>query len=178
MGTRQKINKPEKKPDYDKLRQMGYQYIVEQGKTQKEAAAILGVTEKTMSDWATAANWREMRKARQSSATTARENMQSLISLLSEKRLNLEYEINDAKDAGDKDLEIRLRKEAAQVSNEMAYHNKAIGELNREKGITLGQYVDTFDDIFSSLRAYSPDLFERTIEFQTMHLRRKSNELG
>lgn len=184
MGKKERI-KPEvlktsdtTKPDYDRLRQMGYQYVVEQGKTQKEAAAILGVAENTMSEWAIEENWRGLRKARQSSANTARDNIQSLISLLSDKRLNLEYKINEAKDAGDTDSEIRLRKEAAQVSNEMAYHNRALIELNKEKGITLGQYVDTFDDIFSSLRTYSPDLFEQTIEFQTMHLRRKSNELG
>jgi transposase len=184
MRKKQKTRKkptgtnPESKPNYDKLKLMAYQYVVEQGKTQKEAAAILAVTEKTMSDWAVDGNWRELRKARQSAISTARENIQSLISLLSEKRLNLEYKINEAKDGSDKDLEIRLRKEAAQVSNEMAYHNRALTELNKDKGITLGQYVDTFDDIFSALRTYNIDLFEETIEFQTLHLRRKSNELG
>jgi len=178
MGKKPIKNNPEERPDYDRLKQMAYQYVVEQGKTQKEAARILGVAENTVSEWAIEGDWRGLRKTRQSSANTARDNIQNLISLLSDKRLNLEYKINDAKDADDKDLEIRLRKEAAQVSNEMAYHNKALGELNKDKGITLGQYVDTFDDIFSSLRGYNPELFEQTIEFQTMHLRRKSNELG
>ncbi|WP_221413157.1 phage terminase small subunit-related protein, partial [Dysgonomonas sp. 521] len=166
------------KPDYTKLRHTAYQLVVEQGKTQKEAAFILDVSEKSMSEWSIEGNWRDQRKMRQSSANIARENIQRIISLLSDKRLKLEYEINEARDAGDIDLELRLRKEANQASNEMAYNNKALAELNKEKGVTLGQYVDVFDDIFSAMRAYNYELFEKTIEFQTIHLRRKSNELG
>ncbi|MDU1892749.1 MAG: hypothetical protein E6767_18875 [Dysgonomonas sp.] len=168
---------PEQKPDYVKLRHTAYEYVVEQGKTQKEVAVLLGVTEKTMSDWAKEGNWREQRKLRQSSASTARENIQRIISLLSQKRLNLEYQINDAKDAGDTDLEIRLRKEANSISADIRWNSKNIEGMDKDN-ITLGVYVDVFDDIFSALRVYNPDLFEETIEFQTVHLRRKSNELG
>lgn len=169
------------KPDYTKLRHTAYEYVVEKGKTQKEVAALLGITEKTISEWANDGkedNWRELRKTRQSAASTARENIQRLISLLSEKRLNIEYAINEAIDAGDTESEIRLRRDAGRISNDMAYQNKALTELNKEKGATLGIYVDVFDDIFSSLRSYNFDLFEQTIEFQTVHLRRKSSELG
>lgn len=168
------------KPDYDKLKRTAYELVVEQGKTQKEAALILRVSEKAVSDWATEndLSWKDLRKLRQSSTHTARENIQRIISLLSDKRLRLEYQINEARDAGDTDLELRLRKEANQASNEMAYNNKALAELNKEKGVTLGQYVDVFDDIFSAMRAFDPELFETTINFQSVHLRKKSNELG
>lgn len=133
-----------------------------------------------MSEWSKEGGWRELRKTRQSAASTVRENIQRIISLLSDKRLNIEYQLNEAIDAGDTDLEIRLRKDAARISNDMAYQNKTLGELNKEKekGITLGMYVDLFDEIFFALEAYNPDLFEQTIEFQTLHLRRKSNELS
>jgi hypothetical protein len=40
------------------------------------------------------------------------------------------------------------------------------------------QFRAVADDIFTSMRAYDPGLFEKTIEFQTMHLRRKNSELG
>ena len=173
-----KKKQPEEKPDYIKLRRTAYEYVVEQGKTQKETAIILGLPEKTMSEWAREGGWRELRKTRQSAASTARENIQRIISLLSDKRLNLEYQINEAIDAGDTDLELRLRKDAGRISNDMAYQNKALGELNKEKGATLGMYVDVFDEIFRALKSYSPELFDNTIEFQTLHLRRKSNELG
>ena len=173
-----KTKQPEVKPDYIKLRRTAYEYVVEQGKTQKETAIILGLPEKTMSEWSKEGGWRELRKTRQSAASTARENIQRLVSLLSEKRLKLEYQINEAIDAGDVDLEIRLRKEAGRISNDMSYQNKTLGELNKEKSATLGIHVDVFDDIFTALRAYDEDLFDKTIDFQTLYLRRKSNELG
>jgi transposase len=165
------------KPDYIKLRRTAYEYIVEQGKTQKETATLLAVTEKTISEWAREGGWRELRKTRQSAASTARENIQRLISLLSEKRLNLELEINAAVDAADSDIEIRLRKEANAISADMAWQRKNLEGLDKENK-SLGQHVDIFDEIFSALRAYNPELFEQTIDFQTMYLRRKSNELG
>lgn len=168
----------DKTTDYIKLRRTAYELVVEQGKTQKDAALILGVSEKAMSEWAIEGGWRELRKTRQSAASTARENIQRIISLLSEKRLNLEIQIADASSSENRDLEIQLRKQANTISNDMAYQNKALSELNKEKGATLGQYVDIFDEVFSALRDYSPEIFEATIEFQTMHLRMKSNELG
>lgn len=169
-----------KKQDYTKLKHSAYELVVQQGKTQKEAAKLLGVTEKTMSDWAVEGDWRELRKTRQSAASTARENILQIISLLSEKRLSLEYEINDAVSAGDKEGELLLRAAASRISNDLAYNNKALGELNKDKGshATLGILVDVFDDIFSALREYDPKLFDKTIDFQTQYLRRKSNELG
>jgi hypothetical protein len=97
--------------------------------------------------------------------------------LLSERRLSVEHRINDAIAAGNTDEVIALRKEASGLSAEMAFQNKALADLNKEN-IALGVYVDVFDDIFTSMRAYDPGLFEKTIEFQTMHLRRKNSELG
>lgn len=60
----------------------------------------------------------------------------------------------------------------------MAYHNRALSELNKEKGVSLGAYVDVFGEIFNALREYSPEMWEASVDFQTMHLRKKSNELG
>lgn len=166
------------KIDYIKLKRSAYELIVEQGKTQKETALLLGVTEKTMSEWSTDGGWRELRKTRQSSAATTRENLERLMSLLSDKRLNLEYRINEAVDAEDKDLEIRLRKEANSISADMAWQRKNLEETDKNSKISLGMYVDVFDAIFSDMRAYNFDLFEQTIDFQSIHLRKKSNELG
>ncbi|GHV40431.1 hypothetical protein FACS1894179_06950 [Bacteroidia bacterium] len=171
-----KTKQPEAKPDYIKLRREAYKIVVEQGKTQKRAAQILGVTEKCMSEWAIEGNWRDLRKMRQSTATSARENIQSIIDLLSEKRLCLEYRINEAIDAGDKDAELRYRKEANTLSADMRWQGKNLEGLDKDTEISLGVYMDVFDAIFSDMRKYNPDLFEQSIDFQTSHLRRKRNE--
>ena len=166
------------KADYTKLRRAAYELIVEQGKTQKEAAAALGVTEATISSWAMEGDWRGLRKSRQSATSTARENIIRIISLLSEKRLELEAEISEAADTGDTKRELELRAEASSISLDMAYQNKALADLNKDTEVTLGIFVDVFDEIFSALRQQEPALFEKTIPFQTAYLRRKSNELG
>jgi hypothetical protein len=166
-----------KKIDYIKIRHAAYEYIVIQGKAQKEVAALLGISEKTMSKWAQDGNWAELRKSRQSSTATSGDNIRQLISLLSERRLSVEYQINDAVAAGNAGEVISLRKEASGLSAEMAFQNKALANINKES-IALGTYCDVFDDIFTALRSYDPNLFEQTIEFQALHLRRKSNELG
>jgi hypothetical protein len=173
----EKGKKAGKKPDYIKIRHAAYEYVVVQGKSQKEVAALLGISEKTMSGWAAKGKWLELRKSRQSSVSISGENLRQLIGLLSERRLSIEHRINDAIAAGQADEVIALRKEASGLSAEMAFQNKALSNINRED-IALGVYVDVLDDIFTALRAYDPDLFEKTIEFQTLHLRRKSNELG
>lgn len=181
MGKKQKITGGESKPNYDALRTVAYKYVVEEGKTQKEAARILGVTEKAMSDWATAGGWKDMRKSRQSSTETACENVRHIINLLSDKRLQLEYSINEARDSGDTDSEIRLRKEAAIVSNDMIYQKNVLTELNRGKGkraLTLGETVDFADDYYQEMRAYDADLAERNFDFHTFYIRKKTNELG
>lgn len=166
------------KPDYEKLKAMAYQYVVQQGKTQREVAELLGVSENTLSEWARIGDWRGQRKNRQSAASTARMNIQSIISLLSDKRLKVEYAINEAIDRADKETELRLRKEANQLSADITWQRKNLEGVDKENKMTLGVYVDVFDDIFSALRAFDAELFDKTIDFQTLHLRKKSNELG
>jgi transposase len=177
MKEKEKGKRIGKKSDYIKIRHAAYEYIVVQGKSQKEAAALLGISEKTMSKWAADGGWLELRKSRQSSAGISIENLRQLIGLLSERRLSVEHRINDAIASGNTDEVISLRKEASGLSAEMAYQNKALANLDKEI-IALGVYMDVFDSIFTALRAYDCDLFEKTIEFQTLHLRRKSIELG
>jgi tryptophan 2,3-dioxygenase len=173
----EKKEKSAKKADYLKMRHAACECVVIQGKPQREVSALLGISEKTMSKWAREGGWSDLRKARQSATSVSGENLRRLIGLLSERRLAVEHRINDAIDAGNAGEVIALRKEAAGLSAEMAFQNKTLANVDREN-IALGVYVDVFDDIFSAMRVYDAGLFEKTIEFQTLHLRRKSNELG
>ena len=54
------------KTDYQKLKHAAYEIVVVLGQTQKRAAEMVGVPEKTISEWATNGQWRELRIARQS----------------------------------------------------------------------------------------------------------------
>lgn len=164
--------------DYDKLKRTAYEYVVTQGIDQKEVARMLDVSEPTVSKWSTEGKWREERASRQQCHSTDAANTKQILKLMADKRLTLELEIHDAEKTGDKDKVLALRKEARALSDEMSKHNKTLLSLDKENRITLGVYVDVFDDIFTSLRHYDEDLWTRTIDFQSVQIRKKTNELG
>ncbi len=164
--------------DYGKLRQSAYEFVVIQGYTQKDTADILGVSEVTMSGWATEGNWKDLRRGRQSTAATSTDNLKQIISLLSERRLTLETLITDAIAVGDKETELDLRKQALALSDEISKHNKTLLTIQKESRVTLGVYIDVMDDIFNCLRIENEKLWEQTIDFQTYLIRKKTTELG
>ena len=180
--------KPGKK-EYEKIKRSAYEYVVVQDYTQAQAAEMLNISEKTLSDWARAGGWRDLRKARQSAVSTANNNLKNIISLLSEQRLRIEQEIREAQTSGDKDLELKLRKEASVISDDISKINKSLKDNDKSNGITLGLYIDIMDDIFNNLRVYDLkircpkcgteiNLFDETLEFQAMLIQKKTIELG
>lgn len=164
--------------ELNKLKLSAYELVVIQDYTQKEAANILGVSEVTMSQWACDGQWRNEKKARQSTSTISTDNLKKIILLLSDRRLEIEDQINDAIRRGDSDMELELRKQASSVSDEISKHNKTLQTIQKESKVTLGIYIDVMDDIFDQLRNEDPELWEKTIEFQGTLIRKKTNELG
>lgn len=131
-----------------------------------------------MSQWANEGQWRKEKKARQSTASVSTDNLKKIILLLSDRRLEIEDQINESIKAGDSALELELRKQASSVSDEISKHNKTLQTIQKESKVTLGIYIDVMDDIFDHLRNEDPELWEKTIEFQTTLIRKKTNELG
>jgi transposase len=166
------------KKEYGKLKRAAYEYVVVQDYPQNQTAAILGVSEKTLSDWAREGRWRDLRKARQSAVSTANNNLKNIISLLSEQRLKIEQDIHEAQMAGDKDLELELRKKANIISDDLSKLNKTLKDNDKSNGITLGIYIDIMDDVFNNLRIFNQDLYDQTLEFQSMLIQKKTIELG
>lgn len=166
------------KTEYRKLKHSAYQYIVERGLAQKEVATLLGISETTVSAWSKEGGWRELRRARQSAYSTAADNIKKIIGLLSERKLIVEEKINEAIDAGDKETELELRKEASRLTDDISKQNKALTNSDKENRITLGVFIDVMDDIFSNLRTFDEELYMKTIDFQVYLNRKKTNELG
>ena len=177
------------KKEYEKLKRAAYEYVVVQDYTQSETAEMLGISEKTLSDWARGGGWRELRKARQSAVSTANNNLKNIISLLSEERLRIETEIHEAQRTGDKEMELKLRKEASVISDDISKINKSLKDNEKSNGITLGLYIDIMDNIFNNMRVSNLkikcpkcgteiDLYGETLEFQAMLIQRKTIELG
>jgi transposase len=169
--------KPNKK-EYEKLKRAAYEYVVVQDCTQAEAAEMLGVSVRTLSEWTRTGGWRELRMARQSAVSTANGNLKNIISLLSEQRLKIEQEIHEAQAAGDKNVELDLRRKANMISDDISKINRALRDNDKSNGITLGLYIDVMDDIFNNLRIFNADLYNETLEFQSMLIQKKTVEIG
>lgn len=165
------------KTEYEKLYQTAYLLVVVQNYTQRVASDRLGVSEKTMSEWATKGDWDRIKKARQSATGTASENIRRIIELISERRLEIEEQIGYAQSAGDKEAELDLLKKAKGLSDEISKQNKTLQEIDKNS-FTLGKYIDIMDDIFNNLQSYDEDLYNRTIQFQTYLIKKKTIELG
>ena len=166
--------------DYEKLRRAAYEYVVVQGYGQYQVAEMLKVTPVTVSNWAnngTEGRWLDLRKTRMQCASTDTDNIRKLIRVMSEQRLQIEETILGVQKNGDLKEEIRLRGEASRLSDEMSKMNKTLITLDKSN-YTLGTFIDVMDDIFNSLRQFDEELWEKTIEFQSTIIRRKTQELA
>lgn len=166
------------KNEYQKLKYSAYEYIVIQGKTQKETAKLLGISEQTLSEWSRESNWKDQRKARQQSTRTESDNIRQIIRLNSERRLIIETEIADAIKDNNKKLESELRAEANRLSDNTAKWAKTLREMDKNNKYSLGELINMMDDLFNDMRLNDPELFEKTINFQQYYIRKKTNELG
>jgi len=165
------------KTEYEKLNHTAYHLVVVQGYTQRVAADRLGVSEKTISEWAAKGDWDSIRRARQSAMGTASENIRRIIELMSERRLEIEEQIGLALSTGDKEAELDLLKKAKGLSDEISKQNKALMEIDKNS-FTLGKYIDIMDDIFNNMQSYDEDLYNKSIQFQTYLIKKKTIELG
>jgi hypothetical protein len=177
------------KKDYQKFKNTAYEMIVVQDCTQKRVSEVTGISEKTISEWATTGGWRDLRRARQSAVNTANNNLKNIISLLSEQRLTKEQEIHEAQASGDKDLELQLRKEANVISDDLSKINKTLKDNDKSNGITIGLFIDIMDDIFNKIRfsnyrvkcpncGTEINLYNETLELQAMIIQQKTIEIG
>jgi len=59
----------------------------------------------------------------------------------------------------------------------MSKMNKTLITMDKTN-YTLGVFIDVMDEIFNAMRQFDEALWEKTIEFQSNIVRRKTNELG
>lgn len=177
-------SKPRKKQlpkrEYEKLKKTAQQMVVEQGIDQKEVAQRLNLTEATLSSWANnglEGKWSDLRKARQQCQSTESDNIRRLIQVLSKQRLELESDINQAAQLGNSEDEIKYRKRASALSDEISKHNKVLQTIDKSN-YTLGVFIEIMEEIFNAMRVDDEELWEKTIPFQSTLIRRKTNELG
>ncbi len=152
-------------------------YYTNQGMTAKAISEIIGVSEKTIGDWAKKGNWKSIRDANVNSSKAQAVNIKELISELTEQQLQIAEEVKDAKANGDNNLVSELRKQSSALSQEVAIQTKALERLEDGK-LSLSTYLTVMNDIFQNLETFDKELYHKTLDFQESYLQTISIKLG
>lgn len=147
-------------------------YYVEKGKTAKEIAALLGVSEVTISRWVKDGGWKAQRTAHVSNPDAQAENIKQLINNLAEQRLDLMKQLTELQKTPKTDPKTinQIRAAIAQTDDGVSKWNKTLENIEKEHKITLAAYIQVMTEIFDALNTQNPKLFMETLDFQEQHL--------
>jgi rRNA processing protein Gar1 len=161
----------------DKERNLAHHFYVKEGKTAKECAKLVNVTEKTVGGWVDKYDWKKQRHAQVFSKDSKINNVKEIIGNIAEDYLKLQKQLNQATADKDGELVESIRSQMATKSDEAAKWNKHLQTIDKENKIGLATYLYVMEDIFKALRQKQPQIFMQLIEFQEQHLHDIANKL-
>lgn len=154
--------------------------FVENGKSQKEIASIIGMTEKTISRWSIDDNWRAERSAKLMAEQNIRKNGKMALNNLSEILLSLQKQRNEeaSKENPDKEKIEELDKMIISYADSMSKAGKQVTQILDDNKITLTIYLQVMEDIFNTLLSEDSKLHAATLDFQERHIQFICKKLG
>lgn len=135
---------------------------IDQGKTAKEAAQIVGVSEKTAGEWVEKYGLKVIRESKQTAPDMMIVNIKSLLSNLAEEQIGI-MDRCDLKD----DEKIKMR---AQLADEASKWTKALESAQKENTIPLSSYLKVMEQVFEAIREKFPKIYMQLLEFQEKHI--------
>lgn len=162
----------------ERERKTAHILYVEQKKTAAEAAALVGVSEKTMSAWVIKYKWKAERDARNTSPYKRIENIENIITDLAAERIVLGRQLVVAEKEANKELVEETRKNISKIDDAVSKWNKTLRDINKEAKIPLATYLEVMQSIFEALQHYNPKLFMQTLDFQEKHIHDASIKYG
>jgi hypothetical protein len=165
---------------------------VEQAKTAKECARLVGVTEKTFGDWVVKNGWKAQRDAKHNSKDQRVDNIKNVIDGITEDRsatrirLNeLKVELKQYQDEKDmdmvvltKDMIYDARKELVGYDDAISKWNKTLENFDKEHTVSLSNYLHVMDEVFKDMQGSQPELYLQSLDFQEQHITKVSIQLG
>jgi transposase len=136
--------------------------FVDQNKTAKEAALIVGISEKTASDWVRRYGLKEIREAKQNAPDmTIVKLKQDLDRMIEEKEaVYSRSDLNDTQKA-------KLRR---QLADEVSKWTKALREAKDDSRIPLSVYLKVMEMLFDAIRDKHPKIYLQLLDFQEKHI--------
>lgn len=154
-----------KKKEY----RLAYNYYVEQGKTAKDTATQIGLSESTVLKWVNANNWKEARNAIFLSSDKQTSNIKEILNDLAEARIELSRNLKETNDTKEK---TRIRAEMASLDDGASKWNKVLSQVNKENKISLPVYLTVCQEVFDDLRSKHPKIYELIFkaDFEAQHI--------
>lgn len=163
--------------EYGNKRKIAHHYYVEKRYTAKQVAEMLDITQKTVGEWVKKYAWKEEREAREISARNRDENRNQVLSDLATDRMRIRELIQEEERKNNPDREVirEWRKQIAQIDDAVSKWSKAKMTAEKNERVPLDVYLQVMDNIFDSLRLFSPELYASTLDFQEQHVYEISN---
>ncbi|MBN2814970.1 MAG: helix-turn-helix domain-containing protein [Bacteroidales bacterium] len=162
----------------ERERRLAHILYVEQKKTAKEVAEMVGVSEKTLSDWVTKFNWKTERSARNTSPSQRIANLENIIAGIAEERIELTRQLAQVELTAAREEVEEIRKQISKLDDAVSKWNKTLRDINKEARIPLATYLEVMQTIFDALQAYDPKLYMQTLNFQEHHVHTVSLKMG
>ena len=144
--------------------------FVELGKSQKEIAEDLGVTQKTIGEWVSSGNWKAERSAMINSGKERAEKFKAVLEDLADEQLMFSQQIKEAEASGDFSKAAAIRQQASKNADQVGKYQKALEKLDKESKISLGTRIEIQEEIFNELQQYDKTLYLKTLDFQKYYL--------
>jgi DNA-binding XRE family transcriptional regulator len=144
------------KESQQKLREWAQHLYIHQSKNQTEIAAIVGVTDATISNWCKEGAWKEMR---QSVLTTRDAQLRRLYAQLDELNCEIIARAKGQRFANEKEAKVIMSL------------STAIKSLETE--LSISDYMDTFKDYNDWLRGFDLSEAQRQIVFHNQFINSK-----
>lgn len=152
----------------DKEKQLARVLYIDQGKTAKEVARIVEVTEKTVGTWVEAENWKVIRDAKANSPDMMILNIKDLLKSLAEERMTI--------DSDTKLDEQAKSKRKAHIADEVSKWTKALDSAQNERQIPLATYLRVMESVFDAIRDEQPKLYLQLVDFQEKHIHKVASQ--
>lgn len=144
--------------------------FVEQGKSAKDIAVLLNVTEATLSKWVVKGNWRGLRAARIGTPVVRTDNIKQIINQLTDDRIAYSQELREAEQSKDAPLVMELFKRIANIDDAVSKWNKTLTNIDKDSKISLSTYLQVMEMIFDELKKFDEALYIKMLDFQEVHL--------
>lgn len=145
---------------------------------QNEIAKKVKVQPKTIGDWIKKFGWKKERDARFNGSKKRLTDLKKIIGILTQQRIDLEVDIDSAKQNGNLDKLKDLQVTSNKIADEVSKYNKALESFDKENRISLSVYIDVMEQIFNAIQSFDMELYMQLLNFQEEHLTEISLKLG